>query len=214
MNHLSVNEIKENPIFPQGLHDAFSGVSFHELNTINWPEYPYRPEVTFSMIWSTDHLYLMFKVKEQHARAVTDYPNGPVWEDSCCEFFCSFDDKGYYNLETNCIGTHLLGFTAPGKEQVRGDEKVMGQLRSWSSLGNKAPLSLEGEIEWELLVSVPASAFFMHQGLEFKKGMQFRANFYKCGDKCKTPHFLSWRPIQAPQPNFHLPGFFGEVVLG
>jgi hypothetical protein len=39
-------------------------------------------------------------------------------------------------------------------------------------------------------------------------------NLYKCGDKCDTPHFLSWSPIGLPQPDFHCPDFFGEIVLG
>lgn len=37
------------------------------------------------------------------------------------------------------------------------------------------------------------------------------ANFYKCGDKLQTPHFLSWNPINLEKPNFHCPEFFGTL---
>ena len=37
------------------------------------------------------------------------------------------------------------------------------------------------------------------------------ANFYKCGDKCEKPHFLSMAPIDTPSPCFHCPEFFQEV---
>ena len=37
------------------------------------------------------------------------------------------------------------------------------------------------------------------------------ANFYKCGDKLQTPHFLSWNPIDLEKPNFHCPEFFGML---
>ena len=40
-----------------------------------------------------------------------------------------------------------------------------------------------------------------------------RCNFYKCGDNCAIPHYLSWAPIDTPAPNFHCPEFFGEVTL-
>ena len=38
-------------------------------------------------------------------------------------------------------------------------------------------------------------------------GLRARMNLYKCGDDLSHPHFLSWQPIEAPKPNFHLPAF-------
>jgi hypothetical protein len=40
-----------------------------------------------------------------------------------------------------------------------------------------------------------------------------RANFYKCGDKTKRAHFLSWNPIDIAKPDFHRPDFFGEITF-
>ena len=42
---------------------------------------------------------------------------------------------------------------------------------------------------------------------------KLRANFYKCGDCTAHPHFLSWSPIDTPNPDFHRPDFFGELLL-
>ena len=42
-------------------------------------------------------------------------------------------------------------------------------------------------------------------------GRDMRANFYKCGDKLTTPHFLSWNKIDLPSPCFHCPPFFGQI---
>ncbi|WP_262895053.1 carbohydrate-binding family 9-like protein, partial [Parabacteroides distasonis] len=28
-----------------------------------------------------------------------------------------------------------------------------------------------------------------------------------------NPHFVSWSPIDLPEPNFHCPEFFGEIYL-
>ncbi len=80
------------------------------VDQVNWKGFPYQPEVSFAIAYSEENLYLKFYVKENHIRAMETETNGNVWEDSCCEFFCEFDEEGIYNLETNCIGTQLLGF--------------------------------------------------------------------------------------------------------
>lgn len=42
-------------------------------------------------------------------------------------------------------------------------------------------------------------------------GKTMKGNFYKCGDKLQTPHFLSWSPIGLERPMFHCPAFFGTL---
>jgi len=44
-------------------------------------------------------------------------------------------------------------------------------------------------------------------------GRRVKANFYKCGDNMKTPHYLSWNPIGTERPNFHTPDYFGTIVF-
>ncbi|MBQ5807154.1 MAG: hypothetical protein IIW26_01760, partial [Tidjanibacter sp.] len=39
------------------------------------------------------------------------------------------------------------------------------------------------------------------------------ANLYKCGDKLRTPHYLSWSPIEAAKPDFHRPEQFGTLII-
>ena len=43
--------------------------------------------------------------------------------------------------------------------------------------------------------------------------LDFKGNFYKCGDETKTPHYGSWNPIENPTPDFHRPEGFGELVI-
>jgi hypothetical protein len=40
-----------------------------------------------------------------------------------------------------------------------------------------------------------------------------RANFYKCADNTRIPHYVSWNPIEVASPDFHRPEFFGELLL-
>ena len=69
----------------------------------------------------------------------------------------------------------------------------------------------DGLFEWEVELRIPLKLIFRDREPKFPQAL--RVNFYKCADKTKKPHFLSWQPIALPQPNFHCPEFFGEIVL-
>ena len=80
----------------------------YAIDCVNWEEFPYRPEVSFRLGYSDEAMAILFEVKEENIRAVTLDDCGPVWEDSCCEFFVANPaGEGYFNFELNCIGTLL-----------------------------------------------------------------------------------------------------------
>ncbi|MDE6137165.1 MAG: hypothetical protein K2F97_06800, partial [Muribaculaceae bacterium] len=45
------------------------------------------------------------------------------------------------------------------------------------------------------------------------KPVEMRGNFYKCASATSQPHYLSWNPIDTPEPDFHRPEFFGKLIL-
>ncbi|MCK4879544.1 MAG: hypothetical protein KAS82_02750 [Bacteroidales bacterium] len=53
--------------------------------------------------------------------------------------------------------------------------------------------------------------FFHFSTLDTLSGLDAHANFYKCGDKLKQPHFLSWKPVLCSTPDFHTPRYFGQL---
>ena len=61
-------------------------------------------------------------------------------------------------------------------------------------------------------MAIPLATFF-HDDLSALSGRRARANFYKCGDRLSKPHFLAYFPIGLPQPDFHCPDFFGDLVF-
>lgn len=186
------------------------GQEKHSLEFVPWPDYPYKPRVRFSITHSNDGIFLKYFVHEKFIRAAAGNINGAVWEDACVEFFVSFDETGYYNLEFNCIGTALAGF---GKEKAKGNrvrlsDEIIRKIKYGSCICNGE----DGTIHWELTVAIPLEVF-VHHNISSLKGRKARANFYKCGDALPDPHFISWANIEAPKPNFHLPEFFGTVVF-
>ncbi|WP_044107972.1 carbohydrate-binding family 9-like protein [Anaerophaga thermohalophila] len=184
------------------------------IDKINWKEYPYQPEVSFAMAYNEENLFLKFHVRENHIRAMETEPNGNVWEDSCCEFFCAFDDKGYYNIETNCIGTQLIGWGRNRKSRTRLSAEIINAVVKQSTLGQKTIEPLSGDFDYQLTLIIPASTFVAHSGLKFMPGMRMTGNFYKCGDKTPEPNFVSWNPIEIEKPDFHRPDYFGQIELG
>lgn len=184
---------------------------WHRIDTVNWDAYPYKPEVSFRIVHTGDKLLVHYRVTEESVRAVAAHDDGRVWEDSCCEFFVSPDGNDvYYNLECNCGGTLLLHGGQKGGDRPSAPVSVLESIDRWASLGRTPFEEQVGERTWELALVVPASAFFLHAITDFS-GLVMRANFYKCGDLLRTPHFLSWSPIDLPRPQFHCPQYFGEI---
>lgn len=71
----------------------------------------------------------------------------------------------------------------------------------------------DGLFEWTVEERIPLDLIFPSPISHLQFPLTLRANFYKCADKTKRPHFLSWRPIDLPKPDFHCPQFFGEITL-
>lgn len=196
----------ENKTFEE-LLTAITESQEYPIACVNWKEFPYAPEVSFHVAHTDKALVVLFDVKEDHLRAVSLEDNGPVWEDSCVEIFLSVPGKEeYFNFEINCVGTSLAAYRRSKTDADMFSPEQMGQTGTVASLPHEAiDRQSEGQ-EWSLLKIIPFSLLGLSGKPEMLKG-----NFYKCGDKCAQPHFLSWAPIDLPEPNFHCPEFFGEI---
>jgi Carbohydrate-binding family 9 len=184
----------------------------HTIQKLPWPEFSYRPDVSFSIAHTDNRILLKYFVREKAIRVLHHEDNSPVHEDSCVEFFIAFDDdEEYYNLEFNCAGTCLLGFGKNSAQRSLVGVDVIRQIKRYSAINN----SLNGSndaFSWELAVMIPAEVF-VHHKIDSLKGKRYRVNFYKCGDKLPQPHFLSWQDMKTASPDFHLTEFFGEAYF-
>ena len=193
----------------QRILQTFRSIERHEVGYLNWNEYPYAPQVGFHLAFSDKVIALLWEVKEDHVRAVSLEDNGPVWEDSCVEFFVSDPDSpAYFNFEMNCIGTMLASRKMSRYDAGHFGPDKMHLIRNFGSLAHET-IDIQGkDQEWWRVVLIPFSVI----GLD-EAPASLRCNFYKCGDNCAQTHYLSWAPIDTPAPDFHRPDFFGEVTL-
>jgi hypothetical protein len=181
------------------------------IDTLNWKEYGYKPDVTLAIAYSDREIFLKYYVTEDYIKAEKINSNDMVCEDSCVEFFVSPEDDGiYYNMEFNAIGTCLLG-TGTGRENsTRANPTIISGIRRLASAGKKPFGEKKGRYSWTLTLAVPLDVFFHHDIKELK-GRTFRANFYKCGDMLSVPHYVTWNPVGTENPDYHQPNYFGLI---
>ena len=181
------------------------------VDNLLWSDNGYKPLVSFSMAYTEDNILLKYFVTEKYVKADYHQINDPVYKDSCVEFFIAFgDEENYYNLEFNPVGTALIGYGSDNNDRKLLSEIIISQIKSQYSI-SVSPDD-KGNTEWELTLSIPF-ALFIHNAISSLVGQHCKANFFKCGDDLPVPHYLSWNPINHPQPNFHLPQFFGTIMF-
>jgi len=212
MKTLEVNELKFKEKYPdldeisEKLDNLKNKIPVEE---VNWENYDYKPEVAFKIGYTENEILLKYYVTEHSFRAQKTESNQNVYEDSCVEFFVSpADDRIYYNLEFNGIGTCLMGSGTTRENRNRADPAIISGIRRKTSVGENAIEEIKGEFSWTITIAIPLNVF-VHHNVKELKGKVFRANFYKCGDQLSVPHYLTWNPIRTKKPDYHRPEFFG-----
>lgn len=215
MKTVTVQKIEKNTISANQVAALLDNtkIPLHTIASLNWNEYPYQPEVSFRIAHDGTSIFINYHVKEKSIRARYSKDNGMVWTDSCVEFFLlPAGKKEYYNIESNCIGTLFFGIGEDGGYREPALPEFSNQIQRWSSLGNQPFEERIGDVEWDLSLIIPTSAFFKGD-IKNLSGQSMKGNFYKCGDDLVSPHFLSWNPISTKSPNFHVPEFFGALIF-
>ena len=174
------------------------------------------PETRFYVLHDGAALYVQFRVKDAHVRSVQTEYQGPVYTDSCVEFFVQpVKGKGYFNVEINAGGTLLLTYIEDPTRVPGGFARFTRVESAWGSqvqIQSSLPRIVEPEraAEWSLRYRIPFALFEHYTGVETEK--EWRGNVYKCGDNTSHPHWIAWSPVSAL--NFHLPECFGAISLG
>ena len=187
----------------------FAGCAPVAIDSYAWDENGYRPQAQVWACMTPDGLSVRMRCEEAKPFARYTENESPVYEDSCMECFLCADFEpdtapAYINLECNANGAFLCHFGPKGN---RGAVT----LRGWPDPDVRVT---KGDGFWQIDARFPKELLLGAFGFDpCRSGAQFRANFYKCGDKTEKPHFGSWSPIVSDRPNFHLPEFFGRVLV-
>ncbi|MFA5905568.1 MAG: carbohydrate-binding family 9-like protein [Desulfobacula sp.] len=192
----------------------WSGISALELNHHMGPKPDHFPRTEARLIFDDHDIFVMFRVEDRYIRAVAKHHQDNVFEDSCVEFFFTPGpdvSMGYFNLEMNCGGTMLFHFqTGRGKDRIVIPQQECEAVICVHSLPCQVDPEIQEPVTWTVSYRVPVRLMGKYtQTVLPGPGVQWRANFYKCGDKTSHPHWLTWSPVEAPGPDFHRPECFG-----
>jgi hypothetical protein len=189
---------------------ALDQIEKHQIKIAPWPEFSYQPDVAFTIAHNGDNVFLKYYVEEKSVAAIYRETNGPVYKDSCVEFFIDFsDERGYYNIEFNCAGSCHIGFGNEKEGRLQVPREFVKKIK-YQALFKTGGLPNVPTIKWELGLMIPLEVFYYHR-IGSLKNKLCRINFYKCGDELPQPHYLSWAVMTSAAPNFHLPEFFAEA---
>ena len=174
------------------------------------------PETRVRLSYDSSYLYVIFHVNDRYVKAVEKKRNGKVWHDSCVELFFSPGPdvkRGYFNFEVSCKGVYLFEYHA-GEGAASGfvDKKDCRDIRVAHSLRKNVRQEIAEPVSWTVEYRIPIGILEKYMEVERPgPGTIWRANFYKCADKTSHPHWLTWAPVEHPEPKFHLPEFFGRL---
>jgi hypothetical protein len=178
------------------------------LDNHMWPENDYKPYVSAYAYLGEDRIGIIFKIFEENIVANCLRHNGPVYEDSCVEFFVNFfpgESAAYMNFEVNPAGFMLIGFGESRENRVLlDDDRAQFRIRTHVDVNF-----------WSAEYEIPFAFIEKHFGKAFnpQNGTKIEANFYKCGDLTPSPHYFTWNRIVSEKPDFHRPESFGRMVV-
>ncbi|NCN05769.1 MAG: hypothetical protein GW949_09070 [Spirochaetales bacterium] len=222
MNSSEANPLKVPPIvlgsgpLEENLQDQGVHISIDQGNWVNFTD-P-RVKVDLTLGYSEAGVLLYYQVQEPEIRALVDQDQGPVYQDSCVEWFVTppgpetltGQEPDYLNFEWNSKG-FLLHYRGPDRRRrTPAAPQVLAKVLRKSKVASHRSIDQSGDQsaypkQWSLLAQVP----FEVLGVTDPKAGLWRANFYKCGDLLARPHYYSWQKMDTPEPDFHRPEFFG-----
>jgi hypothetical protein len=196
--------------------DLWDAVPELSIDCYPWNENGYTPEVKAKVYYTNTHIHIQFKAYEEGIKAVYYKMNEPVYKDSCVEFFFNPDpehDNRYFNFEINALGVPLIAIGPDRNGRMQITEESLGELQIYSLLNKDNINGFKGPC-WSIEYTIPLSFIKKYyKNAQFSRGTKIKANFYKCGDETKFPHYGCWNPIVNSQPDFHRPEYFGTLNM-
>ena len=202
-----------------------TGTEWEKANKLSVNEYPWfksgnKQGTTVRMLYDERAVYVQFLCEDKHIYADHTEVNSSVCIDSCVEFFAKplpRDNERYFNLEVNCCGNFLLGWGRNIKD-IAGTFVAPELSTSYLKIASSEPGPRKAESPedngWWMAAKIPFELINQISGDEIRpvSGTVWRANFYRCGGQT-DPQYACWNLVGTPNPDYHQPEFFGELVF-
>lgn len=189
-----------------------------EIKEFMGDEPEHKPKTRAKLLYDDEFIYVIFRVEDKFVKAVAQNYQDSVCVDSCAEFFFTpgIDiSKGYFNIEINCGGTMLFKHQITrGVEVVPVSNSDCEKVRIFHSEPKIIDPEKQQPTTWIIEYRVPFEILDKyHPVTKPASGVIWRANFYKCADQTSHPHWLTWSIVDLPNPDFHQPVYFGNLIF-
>jgi hypothetical protein len=215
MNRYEIPYRPAAPALDPRAESAWADVPAGAIDCFPWYRSGRKQSTAFRAVWSEAGLFLRFDCQDGHISASATRINDQVCGDSCVEVFVAPNPAkplNYYNFEMNCVGTYLMGTHCDWAEGYRDHSLDVG-LSVATTVPGPTKTDSPADAGWSLVARIPW-AHFDHDAphLPPRPGDLWRANFYRCGGQT-DPQLACWSPVDLPNPAFHAPRFFGELLF-
>lgn len=180
------------------------------LITHQWSGEPARVErhAEVRLCWSAEALHVRFVGNQHEPLVVSDEPvidrkTLGLWDRDVCEIFVapnSSEPSRYFEFEAAPTGEWVdLGIViAPA-----------GRLTDWDYKSGMAAAATVAETRIKVALSIPWSASIPRPNVADR----WLVNLFRCVGPEAPDRYLAWRPTHTPEPAFHVPEAFGELVF-
>lgn len=169
-------------------------------------------ETEVRLLWNFSTLYLrfacryreLFVFEESEANGRRDH----LWDRDVAEAFLQPDSSRplyYKEFEVSPNGMWIDLDIGPRADSSGGVVPSEPQ-DSKSGLKHSVWLDSEGRV-WTAELAIPMKALTA----EFDPHAVWGANFFRVEGQREPRFYSAWRPTRTPQPNFHVPGAFGQL---
>lgn len=189
--------------------DDLSRCHTFSVDQFNWGG-DYRPTTCGRLGYLPDTGFILDMTCQEADPCRTYLHDGdPVYLDSAMEaFFCFAPEEEkpcYLNFEMNANGAMLACY---GRSR---------QNRMPFSVEHRQGLLCQANVlqdSWNIRLTLPLTLIeAIYPNISLEDGRRFTCNFYKIKESEGLTHFASFAPIQAPEPDFHLPEYFACARL-
>ncbi len=189
---------------------CWSRIEKAEINECVWMD-DYKPVSYAQVVYvKGDGFYARLTCEESNPKAVHEGFYSDVYKDSCLEFFAKWDDASdrYINIEMNSLGSCLIAIGDSRHNRTPIDALI---AKPFAVTADKQA------DKWSVTVHIPEKDLETIYGMSAEKfvpGYTIRGNFYKCGDETEIEHYVMWNPVGTPEPDYHRPEYFANLVIG
>jgi hypothetical protein len=171
---------------------------------------PFERQAEARLLWDDEGLSARFVCEQREPLVASASPERGwktmgLWERDVCEVFVApsaSDPSRYFEFEVAPTGEWLDLAVRVG---------LFGRETDWGFYSGMTAAARISTDSFVAAIRVPWDAFGIDSAP--RAGERWRANLFRCVGAGETRGYVAWLPTRTPDPNFHVPEKFGQLLF-